>query len=77
VKEFFNSIPPDSLPFINAEMEYAQIVINVPVSDEEKKNVKERLEGYRQRVIAGEEFSTLAVLYSQDGPREMEGNLDS
>src|SRR5688572_16934089 len=30
VKEFYQSIPPDSLPFINAEIEYAQIVINVP-----------------------------------------------
>ncbi|MBK7967675.1 MAG: hypothetical protein IPK08_01465 [Bacteroidetes bacterium] len=36
VRAFFNSIPADSLPFINAEIEYAQIVINVPVSNEEK-----------------------------------------
>ena len=75
VKEFFNSIPPDSLPFINAEMEYSQIVLNVPVSEEEKNNVKARLEGYRQRVIAGEEFSTLAVLYSQDGSSRNGGEL--
>ncbi|MFM8916500.1 MAG: peptidylprolyl isomerase, partial [Bacteroidota bacterium] len=47
VKAFYNSIPKDSLPFINAEIEYGQIIIDVPVSDEEKKRVKERLEGYR------------------------------
>jgi len=75
VKEFYNSIPPDSLPFINAEMEYSQIVINVPVSAEEKKNVKDKLEGYRQRVLGGEDFSTLAILYSQDGSARNGGEL--
>ena len=75
VKEFYNSIPPDSLPFINAEMEYAHIVINVPVSAEEKKNVKDRLEGYRQRVLGGEDFATLAILYSQDGSARNGGEL--
>ncbi|MBL0340495.1 MAG: peptidylprolyl isomerase [Bacteroidetes bacterium] len=75
VKEFFNSIPEDSLPFINAEIEYSQIVINVPVSNEEKKNVKDKLESYRQRVLKGEEFSTLAILYSQDGSSRNGGEL--
>ncbi len=75
VKEFYNSIPEDSLPFINAEIEYSQIVINVPVSAEEKKNVREKLETYRQRVLNGEEFSTLAVLYSQDGSSRNGGEL--
>lgn len=75
VKEFYNSIPPDSLPFINAEMEYAQIVINVPVSAEEKTTVREKLETYRQRVIKGEDFSTLAILYSQDGSARNGGEL--
>jgi peptidyl-prolyl cis-trans isomerase SurA len=75
VKEFFNSIPPDSLPFINAEIEYSQIVINVPVSEQEKKNVKDKLESYRQRVLKGEEFSTLAILYSQDGSARNGGEL--
>ena len=75
VKEFYNSIPDDSLPFINAEIEYAQIVINVPVSVEEKKNVKDKLEEYRQRVLKGEDFSTLAILYSQDGSSRNGGEL--
>ncbi len=75
VKEFYNSIPDDSLPFINAEIEYAQIVINVPVSVEEKKNVKDKLEEYRQRVLKGEDFSTLAILYSQDGSSRNGGGL--
>ncbi|MFM8950309.1 MAG: peptidylprolyl isomerase, partial [Bacteroidota bacterium] len=75
VKAFYNSIPKDSLPFINAEIEYGQIIIDVPVSDEEKKRVKERLEGYRKRVLNGEDFATLAILYSQDGSAKNGGEL--
>jgi len=75
VKEFYQSIPPDSLPFINAEIEYAQIVINVPVSETEKTKLREQLEIYRQRVIKGEDFSTLAILYSKDGSAKNGGEL--
>lgn len=75
VKDFYNSIHPDSLPFINAEMEYAQIVINVPVSASEKTRVREQLDGYRKRIISGEDFSTLAILYSQDGSARNGGEL--
>ncbi|MBP7168637.1 MAG: peptidylprolyl isomerase [Bacteroidia bacterium] len=66
VKSFFNNIPEDSLPLINAEVEYAQILKKVPVSAEEKKNTKEKLNEFRDRILKGEEFSTLAILYSQD-----------
>jgi peptidyl-prolyl cis-trans isomerase SurA len=75
VRAFFNSIPPDSLPFINAEIEYAQIVINVPVSNEEKIRIRERLEGFRKRVADGEDFATLAILYSIDGSSKNGGEL--
>ena len=75
VREFYNSIPPDSLPFINAEIEYAQIVVNVPVSAEEKERVKSKMEEYRKRIQDGEDFSTLAILYSQDGSAKNGGEL--
>jgi peptidyl-prolyl cis-trans isomerase SurA len=75
VREFFNDIPPDSLPFINAEIEYGQIVMNVPVGEAEKAKVRERLEGYISRVKAGEDFATLAILYSQDGSARNGGEL--
>ncbi|HEX5002256.1 MAG TPA: peptidylprolyl isomerase [Bacteroidia bacterium] len=75
VRAFFNAIPPDSLPFINAEIEYGQIVMNVPVSEAEKQKVRDRLEGYRKRVLDGEDFATLAILYSQDGSARNGGEL--
>ncbi len=66
VRTFFNKIPKDSLPYVNAEMEYAQIIHYVPVSEAQKKEAKEKLKSIRDRIISGEDFSTLAVLYSQD-----------
>lgn len=67
VKEYFKSIPKDSLPLINAEIEYQQIVRNVPFSAASKAACVSQLESYRQRVISGEsDFGTLAVLYSAD-----------
>lgn len=66
VKEFYNSIPKDSLPLINTEVEYGQIVRFAPISAEEKKNVKDKLEKIRERILKGEDFATLAVLYSED-----------
>lgn len=75
VKAFYESIHPDSLPYINAELEYAQIDKRIPLGISEKKEVKEKLEAYRQRILKGEDFSTLAVLYSQDGSAKNSGEL--
>jgi len=36
------------------------------ISDSSKAAAKEKLEGYRQRVIAGESMSVLAALYTED-----------
>lgn len=66
VKAFFENIPKDSLPLINAEVEYAQILRNVPVGEEEKASAKEQITTLRNRILAGEDFGTLALLYSQD-----------
>lgn len=66
VRAFFNTIPEDSLPIINSELEIAHIVKNPPVSDEAKAAVRQQLEIYRQRVINGESMSVLAALYSED-----------
>jgi peptidyl-prolyl cis-trans isomerase SurA len=66
VKSFFKSIPKDSLPLINSEVKLAQIVKMPPISIEEKESVKKRLIELRNRVLGGENFSTLAILYSED-----------
>ena len=66
VKNYFNAIPKDSLPSINKEVEIAQIVFNPKLSKEEKQFYREKAEGLRDRIKKGEDFATLATLYSQD-----------
>ena len=66
VKSFFRKIPKDSIPLINSEVEISQIVIEPPISLEEKLKVKERLDEFKARILDGENFSTLAILYSDD-----------
>ena len=67
VQRFFDRIPKDSIPFINAEVEYAQLVKVPKPSEEEVRRVRRRIEEYREQVVAGsKDFCTVAVLYSED-----------
>ncbi len=66
VKSFYNSIPEDSLPLINSQIVISQIVKNPPFREQTKFEVREKLLNLRKRIIDGENFSTLAVLYSED-----------
>lgn len=66
VKNFYNSLPEDSIPMVNSEVEVAQILINAKQSEAARNEAKERLNGIRERIVKGEQFSTLAVLYSED-----------
>jgi peptidyl-prolyl cis-trans isomerase SurA len=67
VRTFFESIPPDSVPYIDAELEVAQIVRTPPVSFEQKQAIRAQLEEYRKKIIAGEgDLAVYAALYSQD-----------
>jgi peptidyl-prolyl cis-trans isomerase SurA len=75
VRSYFAEFPKDSLPFIDSEIEMCQIVRKAPDNPEEKKLVKEKLEKLRERVLAGEDFATLAVLYSEDGSSANGGEL--
>ncbi|MEO8088173.1 MAG: peptidylprolyl isomerase [Bacteroidota bacterium] len=73
VREYFNSIPADSIPYIDAEMEVAQIIRKPPVSAEEKKTVKAKLEEYRQAIVGGGDFAVYAALYSEDNSTAKKG----
>ncbi|MHC1708347.1 MAG: peptidylprolyl isomerase [Bacteroidales bacterium] len=66
VKSFFNRMPKDSIPLLNAEVEIGQIIKNPPISVAEKVRVKDKLNELRNRILKGEDFTTLAVLYSED-----------
>lgn len=66
VKVFFKRLPPDSIPLIESEVEYAQILINAKESKTAQVDAKERINEIRERIVNGEDFSTLAILYSED-----------
>ncbi|MDD4001419.1 MAG: peptidylprolyl isomerase [Bacteroidales bacterium] len=66
VAEFYNNIPMDSLPMVEQEYEFSQIVITPKISKEEKEIIKDKLNGYRERILKGDKFTTLAALYSED-----------
>lgn len=66
VKKLFKTIPSDSIPIIPEQYVIKQIVINPPASGDAKFLVKEKLLELRERILNGERFSTLAVIYSED-----------
>jgi len=66
IKTFYKKIPKDSLPVIPAQIEYRQLVRNPPYSEESKLAIRQKLLDLRKRIIDGEDFSTLAILYSED-----------
>ncbi len=66
VSEYFNSIPPDSLPLISSEIEVYQIVKEPPVSSDEVQIATQKITDLRNRILKGEKFATLANLYSED-----------
>jgi peptidyl-prolyl cis-trans isomerase SurA len=66
VKAFFRKLPKDSIPEINSEIEVGIISKQPVISDEEKEYARNKLKEIKQRVVKGDDFSTLAVLYSED-----------
>ena len=66
VKSYFDELNQDSIPTIESEVEYAQILFNAKESEAEKKEAYDKLNAFRDRIINGEKFSTLAILYSED-----------
>lgn len=66
VRTYFEAIPADSIPYMDAELEVAHIARIPATSDAEKNKIKEQLEDYRAKVVAGGDFSVYAALYSDD-----------
>jgi peptidyl-prolyl cis-trans isomerase SurA len=73
VKAYYKSLPVDSLPYIDAEVEYNQILIYPKSSEQAILAVREKLLEIRERVLNGESFATLAVIYSEDEASSVRG----
>ena len=75
VKDFFNSMPKDSIPYIDALVEVAQIVAYPPLVEQAIYDVRQKLLDLRKRIMDGESFETLAILYSEDGSASNGGEI--
>lgn len=73
IKKFFDAIPKDSLPTFNKEVEVGQIVFEPKLSKEEKEESRKKAQDLLDRINKGDDFATLAKLYSQDVVSAREG----
>ena len=76
VRRYFAGLSTDSIPFIPLQVEVQLLTLNPVIPRQEIDDVKARLRDYADRVTRGEsDFSTLAILYSEDGSSVRGGEL--
>ncbi|MFM2047881.1 MAG: hypothetical protein RI955_427 [Bacteroidota bacterium] len=73
VKKYFDNIPTDSLPNINAEYEIGEIIISPKVTAESKLATKKQLLEIKEKVLSGVSFDSQAKLYSEDPGSAIKG----
>lgn len=67
VRRYVANLPVDSLPYVPLQVEVQIMTLNPIIPREEIEAVKARLRDMADRITRGEsEFSTLAILYSED-----------
>ena len=76
VKKLFNSLPKDSLPYFNAEVEISEIVAFPKANDESVQKAIDKANSLRDEILNGADFATLAETWSDDpGSRRTGGDL--
>jgi peptidyl-prolyl cis-trans isomerase SurA len=66
IRKFYSSLPADSIPMVPAEVEVDIITVEPRISQNEIDAIKDRLREFTDRINNGTNFSTLAVMYSED-----------
>ena len=76
VRKYYETLPADSIPFVKNQVEVQIISLNPVIPRQEIEDVKAKLRDLADRVNRGEaEFSTLAIMYSEDGSALQGGEL--
>ena len=75
VKNHFVNFNVDSLPMVNQTIQVSQILKLPPASSSAIKETENKLEKLKERVLKGESFATLAILYSEDPGSSRNGGL--
>ena len=67
VAHFFNTLPKDSIPFINMKLSFQQIVMYPEITKEDKKRAVKELEDVQSQILVdGKSFETMARIHSDD-----------
>ena len=76
VRKYYATLPPDSIPYIPQQIEVKLLSLNPVIPQQEIDDVKARLRDFTNKINSGEnEFSTLAILYSEDGSSMYGGEI--
>ncbi len=76
VKEYFQSIPVDSLPYFSAEVEVGELSVRPSISKAKKEEMYKKLRDVRQQILDGEDFNRMAGIHSDEpGASQSGGNL--
>lgn len=76
VRKYYQNLPADSIPYVPMMVEAQIITVNPVIHQQEIDDVKARLRDYADRVNKGEaDFSTLAIINSEDGSAMQGGEL--
>jgi len=73
VKRYYQGLPKDSIPLVPARVELSIIQLDPPSVEENKLAARQKLLDLRSRILGGEGFSTLAILYSEDTESAKQG----
>lgn len=77
VTDFFNKLPADSVPYINMQLGFQQIVIYPEITKEDKKIALDKIKELREMIVVqGKSFESIARTYSMDpGSAPMGGKI--
>ena len=66
LESFYHNLPADSIPIIETQFQIAQILKKPDASSFAVEETLSKLEDLRNRILKGADFSTMAILYSED-----------
>jgi len=72
VRYYYRNADPSDIPIVPTQVEYSEISIYPKIPIEKENSIKARLREMKKRIENGEDFATLAVLYSE-GPSAPNG----
>lgn len=76
VEAFYNKIPKDSLPLINTQLAFQQIVIFPAITKADKQLARKKLEDIRKDIVVnGKSFETQARIHSMDPGSGQRGGM--